>query len=152
VTATEVEEPKTRLRVPVHAVILAAILLAACGLRVWSLGNGLPYAYNLDERAHFVPHAVAMTGGDLNPGYFINPPFLTYILAAWLSVIHLGGVERWFADDAGAVFLAGRWISVFFGVASVGATYVAGKVWFERRAGLVKRGKKGKWGETEKKE
>ena len=73
----------------------------AFGLRVWSLGHGLPYAYNLDERAHFVPHAVAMTGGDLNPGYFINPPFLTYILAAWLSVVHLGGVEQWFADDAG---------------------------------------------------
>ena len=109
----------------------------AFGLRAWALGNGLPYAYNLDERAHFVPHAVAMTGGDLNPGYFINPPFLTYILAAWLSIIHLGGVQQWFADDAGAVFLAGRWISVFFGVATVAATYLAGKVWFDRRAGLV---------------
>ena len=62
---------------------------------------GLPYSYNLDERAHFVPHAVAMTGGDLNPGYFINPPALTYLLAAYLSVIHLGGVEQWFADDPG---------------------------------------------------
>ncbi len=78
-----------------------------------------------------------MTGGDLNPGYFINPPFLTYILAAWLSIIHLGGVQKWFADDAGAVFLAGRWISVFFGVGTVAATYQAGKVWFDRRAGLV---------------
>lgn len=119
------------------AAILALILLVAFGLRVWSLGHGLPYAYNLDERAHFVPHAVAMTTGDLNPGYFINPPFLTYILAAWLSVIHLGGVEQWFADDAGAVFLAGRWISVFFGVGTVAATYFAGKAWFGRRAGLV---------------
>ena len=61
---------------------LALILLVAFGLRVWSLEHGLPYSYNLDERAHFVPHAVAMTGGDLNPGYFINPPLLTYILAA----------------------------------------------------------------------
>src|SRR3954463_9530772 len=117
--------------------LLALILLVAFGLRVWSLGAGLPYAYNLDERAHFVPHAVAMTGGDLNPGYFINPPFLTYILAAWLSVIHLGGVERWFAHDAGAVFLAGRWISVFFGVAAVAATYAAGRAFFDRRTGLV---------------
>lgn len=119
------------------AAILALILLVAFGLRVWSLGHGLPYAYNLDERAHFVPHAVAMTTGDLNPGYFINPPFLTYILAGWLSVIHLGGVEQWFADDAGAVFLAGRWISVFFGVGTVAATYFAGKAWFGRNAGLV---------------
>jgi len=119
------------------AAILALILLVAFGLRVWSLGHGLPYAYNLDERAHFVPHAVAMTTGDLNPGYFINPPFLTYILAGWLSVIHLGGAEQWFADDAGAVFLAGRWISVFFGVGTVAATYFAGRAWFDKRAGLV---------------
>lgn len=125
----------SRDRAPVA--LLALILLVAFGLRVWSLGHGLPYAYNLDERAHFVPHAVSMTTGDLNPGYFINPPFLTYILAAWLSVIHLGGVEQWFADDAGAVFLAGRWISVFFGVGTVAATYFAGKAWFDRRAGLI---------------
>ena len=125
----------TRERLP--AALLALILLVAFGLRVWSLGHGLPYAYNLDERAHFVPHAVAMTGGDLNPGYFINPPALTYLLAAWLSVIHLGGVEQWFADDAGAVFLAGRWIAVAFGVGAVAATYAAGRAWFDRRAGLV---------------
>jgi len=128
----------TRDRAP--AAILALILLVAFGLRVWSLGHGLPYSYNLDERAHFVPHAVAMTSGDLNPGYFINPPFLTYLIAAWLSIVHLGGVEQWFADDAGAVFLAGRWVSVFFGVGTVAATYFAGKAWFDRRAGLVAAG------------
>ena len=78
-----------------------------------------------------------MTGGDLNPGYFINPPLLTYMLAAYFSVIHLGGVEQWFADDPGAVFLAGgssRWRSAS---ATVAATYAAGRAWFDRRAGLV---------------
>jgi len=134
-TETPPSESIWRSRGPLA--VLALILLVAFGLRVWSLGHGLPYSYNLDERAHFVPHAVAMTGGDLNPGYFINPPFLTYILAAWLSVVHLGGVEQWFADDAGGVFLAGRWIAVFFGVGTVWATYAAGRAWFDRRAGLV---------------
>ena len=119
------------------ALILSGILLVALGLRVWSLGHGLPYSYNLDERAHFVPHAVAMTGGDLNPGYFINPPFLTYILALWLSIVHLGGVEQWFGGDPGAVWLAGRWIAVFFGVGTVAATYFAGRAWFDKRVGLV---------------
>ena len=119
------------------ALVLALILVVAAALRFWSLGHGLPYAYNLDERAHFVPHAVAMTGGDLNPGYFINPPALTYLLAAWLSVIHLGGVEQWFADDPGAVFLWSRVIAVAFGVGAVAATYAAGREWFGRRAGLV---------------
>src|SRR6186713_2232138 len=104
-------------------VLLGLILLVAAGLRLWSVNHGLPYSYNLDERAHFVPHAVAMTGGDLNPGYFINPPLLTYLLAAYLSVIHLGGVEQWFATDPTAVFTAARIISVAFGVATVAATY-----------------------------
>ena len=125
----------TRDRAP--AAILALILLVAFGLRVWSLGHGLPYSYNLDERAHFVPHAVSMTSGDLNPGYFINPPFLTYILAAWLSVIHLGGVEQWFADDAGAVFLAGRWISVFFGVGDGRGDVLRGPGVVRPRVGLI---------------
>jgi 4-amino-4-deoxy-L-arabinose transferase-like glycosyltransferase len=133
-TAT-VPDERRRERAPV--MWLGAILLLATVLRVWSLDHGLPYSYNLDERAHFVPHAVAMTGGDLNPGYFNNPPLLTYILAAYLSVIHLGGVESWFANDPKAVFLAARAVSVVFGVASVAATYAAGKAWFGRNAGLV---------------
>ena len=128
-------ESAWRSRAP--ALVLALILVVAAALRFWSLGHGLPYAYNLDERAHFVPHAVAMTSGDLNPGYFINPPALTYLLAAWLSVIHLGGVEQWFADDPGAVFLWSRVIAVAFGVGAVAATYAAGREWFGRRAGLV---------------
>ncbi|MDA0165866.1 glycosyltransferase family 39 protein [Solirubrobacter ginsenosidimutans] len=134
-TATAAAEVPSRGRTT--ALWLGAILLLATVLRVWSLDHGLPYSYNLDERAHFVPHAVAMSGGDLNPGYFINPPLLTYILAAYLSVIHLGGVESWFANDPKAVFLAARAVSVIFGVASVAATYAAGKAWFGRTAGLV---------------
>src|SRR4051794_11867785 len=78
-----------------------------------------------------------MGGGALTPGSFITPPFLTYILALWLSIVHLGGVEQWFADDPGAVFLAGRWIAVFFGVATVAAADFAGRAWFDRRVGLV---------------
>jgi dolichyl-phosphate-mannose-protein mannosyltransferase len=119
------------------AVWLGLILVLAAVLRVWSIDHGLPYSYNLDERAHFVPHAVTMTGGDLNPGYFINPPLLTYLLAAYLSVIHLGGVEQWYASDPTAVFTAARLVSVLFGVATVAATFAAGRAWFGRTAGLV---------------
>ena len=57
-----------------------------------------------------------MTGGDLNPGYFIDPPFLTYILAAWLSIVHLGGLSsgsptmraRCSSPGAGSRVLRGR--------------------------------------------
>ena len=135
-TAVADAEPGAR-RERLPAALLAGILLVAAGLRLWSIRHGLPYAYNLDERAHFVPHAVTMTGGELDPGYFINPPALTYLLAAWLSIVHLGGVEQWYADDPGGVFEAARVLSVAFGVAAVAATYAAGREWFGRRAGLL---------------
>ncbi len=123
-----------------HAAALALILLAAAGLRLWGIRNGLPYAYNLDERAHFVPHAVAMTGGDLNPGYFINPPAFTYLLAAWLGVLHLGGdVQQLFADDPTRVFLDARVLTLLLSVGAVAATYAAGRAFFGRGAGLARR-------------
>ncbi|WP_028057227.1 ArnT family glycosyltransferase [Candidatus Solirubrobacter pratensis] len=120
------------------AAALALILLVSAGLRLWGIRQGLPYAYNLDERAHFVPHAVAMTSGDLNPGYFINPPAFTYMIAAWLSVLHLGGdVQQLFADDPARVFLDARVLTLLLSVGAVAATYAAGRAFFGRGAGLL---------------
>ena len=34
---------------------LAGLLAVALGLRLWGVAQGLPYAYNADENAHFVP-------------------------------------------------------------------------------------------------
>ena len=64
--------------------VLGAILVLALALRLWHLDHGLPYAYNADEELHFVPVAVKMFGGSLNPRYFENPPALTYLLS-WSS-------------------------------------------------------------------
>src|SRR6185436_5141638 len=36
-------------------VALAGILAVALALRLWGVAQGLPYAYNADENAHFVP-------------------------------------------------------------------------------------------------
>jgi hypothetical protein len=117
---------------------LGLILLVALGLRLWGIRQGLPYAYNLDERAHFVPHAVAMTGGNLDPGYFINPPAFTYMIAAWLGVLHIGGdVTQLFATDPGQVFLDARVLTLILSLGAVLATYFAGKAFFGRGAGLL---------------
>ncbi len=56
------------------------MLAGGLGLRLWGIGQGLPYAYNADEADHFVPHAIEMFGHDLNPHYFANPPAYTYVL------------------------------------------------------------------------
>ena len=89
--------------------VLGLILLGALALRLWNLDHGLPFAYNADEAEHFVPRALAIAGGGgLDPGYYENPPSLTYLLAL---VYWIGGT----ADDsaggvAGGVALA-TWVS-----------------------------------------
>src|SRR5437764_678609 len=59
---------------------LALLLAASFGLRVWGIKQGLPYSYNSDEQAHFVPRAIAFFWHDLNPHYFLNPPAYSYLL------------------------------------------------------------------------
>jgi 4-amino-4-deoxy-L-arabinose transferase-like glycosyltransferase len=123
---------------------LGWILLGALALRVWSLKHGLPYVYSTDEEQHFVPHAVDMIGGTLNPHYFENPPALTYLLFAVFKVrFHAGfpfgssGFLHGFRHDPTAVFTTARFVVVLLGTLSVGLVYWAGKSFFDRRVGLA---------------
>src|SRR3954453_21045760 len=78
---------------------VAALLLGALVLRLWGIKQGLPYAYNSDENAHFVPKAIGLFGHSWNPGYFVNPPAYTYLLHLVFAVWYGGGggVSRHFA-------------------------------------------------------
>ena len=58
----------------------AVVLAGALALRLVGLQHGLPYVYNADENAHFVPRAVGMFGHGFNPHYFVNPPAYTYLV------------------------------------------------------------------------
>jgi hypothetical protein len=69
------------------------VLAVALGLRLWGVAQGLPYAYNADENAHFVPGAIGLFGHGLNPHYFVNPPAFTYLLHVVFDV--------WFGGRAG---------------------------------------------------
>jgi hypothetical protein len=106
---------------------LGWILLGALVLRVWSLRHGLPYVYGTDEEQHFVPHAVDMIGGGLNPHYFENPPALTYLLFAVFKVrFHAGfpfgssGLIHSFTRDPTAVFTTARFVVAVLATISVG--------------------------------
>jgi hypothetical protein len=80
---------------------IAVVLAAALGLRAWGVRHGMPYAYNADENAHFVPGAIGLFGHDLNPHYFVNPPAFTYLLHAVFAVWFGGreGVSDAYATD-----------------------------------------------------
>src|SRR2546429_305153 len=41
-------------------IAVGLVLAGAFLLRIWGIKQGLPYAYNADENAHFVPKAIAL--------------------------------------------------------------------------------------------
>ena len=81
-TAIPWRSPRTR-----GAGLAAALfVVAALVLRLVGFKTGLPYVYNADENAHFVPRAIGMFGHGWNPGYFINPPAFTYVLHVLFAI------------------------------------------------------------------
>jgi hypothetical protein len=63
-----------------HRLALSVLPLVTLLLRLWGTKQGLPYSYNIDEAAHFVPRAIAFFSHDLKPQYFLNPPAYSYVL------------------------------------------------------------------------
>jgi 4-amino-4-deoxy-L-arabinose transferase-like glycosyltransferase len=123
---------------------LAGLLALALGLRLWSIRHGLPYVYSYDEERNFTPIAVKMIGGSLNPGYFENPPALTYLLSAVFRVrftvgfpFGSGDLARTLRDNPEAIFLTARVTVALLGTLAVGLVYWAGTRFFGRRTGLV---------------
>jgi 4-amino-4-deoxy-L-arabinose transferase-like glycosyltransferase len=118
---------------------LALILCVALGLRLWGIGEGLPYIYNIDEAGHFVPKAVRMFSEGLNPRYFVNPPALSYVLHIVFDVWFGGGhgVLREYSRHPGEVFLVGRVTVALLGTAAVWLLYLLGARLFDRRIGLL---------------
>lgn len=126
----------------------AAGILALCAMAAWlrvrSLDAGLPWAYNSDEEAHFVPLAVAMVGGGLDPHYFFNPPGFTEMVALALKLrLHADGLfstlnlSGRFRADPTPFYETGRAVAAALGVASVAICGWAGARLLGRRAGLV---------------
>src|SRR3954447_26114463 len=140
--AAAVERRPHRRRDLRWAVAVAAVMAGALVLRLWGASHGLPYAYNADENAHFVPKAIGLFGHSLNPDYFVNPPGYTYLLHLVFAVWYGGGdgVARRFATDPSDVFLLARVVAAICGAVSVGLLYVAGTRLFDRRVGLLSAG------------
>ena len=118
---------------------VGVLLAGALALRLWGVKQGLPYSYNADENAHFVPKAIQLFGHGWNPHYFVNPPAYTYLLHLVFAVWYGGreGVSSTFAVDQGEVFIIARVVSAVVGTLAVWALYLAGARLFDRRVGLI---------------
>jgi hypothetical protein len=129
-------------RLPAHwpwMLAVGLLLLGSLLLRLWGSDHGLPYAYNSDENAHFVPRAIGIYGHEWNPDYFVNPPAYTYVLHIVFTVWFGGreGVSRLFATDPTEVWVVARTVSAVLGTMAVGLLYLAGAKLFDRRVGLL---------------
>src|SRR5919108_1860380 len=118
---------------------VGALVVAALALRLWGIDHGLPYVFNADENAHFVPRAIGMFGHSLNPDYFINPPAFTYLLhvAFWARWGGREAVGDAFAADPGGAFGLARVLAAVLGAAAVGFLAWAGRRFWDWRVGLV---------------
>lgn len=120
-------------------VALGLVLALALALRLWGIRQGLPYAYNADEDAHFVPRAIGMLTLGWNPHYFANPPAFTDLLRLVFAVWFGGraGVSHAFATDPTAVFTAARVVAALLGTLAVWLLYLAGARLFDRGVALL---------------
>ncbi len=119
---------------------LAAVLIAGLSLRLWGVGEGLPYAYNTDEADHFLTRAVAMfEQHSLNPHYFANPPGYTYLLHYLLALAYGGasGVVHTFERHPADPYTLARVATAVLGVAALWLLYATGARLLGRAAGLL---------------
>lgn len=118
--------------------LLAALLVSALGLRLWSVRYGLPWVYNRDEEFHFVPVAVRMFGGSFNPNYFENPPAITYLFYVVFRLrFQAAQFRSHFAAQPSDVYETARVVVALIGTFSVAMVYWAGRRWFDARVGLL---------------
>ncbi len=124
------------------ALAVAALLSGALALRVVGADHGLPYAYNADENAHFLPRAIGLFGHTWDPGYHVNPPAYTYLLHVVLQVAYgsRAAVGEAFASDPTEVWVLARVVAGVLGTVAVGLLLLAGVKLAGRRVGLVAAG------------
>ncbi|MGE4424963.1 MAG: glycosyltransferase family 39 protein [Solirubrobacteraceae bacterium] len=119
---------------------LGAVVVAGLLLRLWGIRWGLPFAYNLDERSHFVPRSVEFfASGSIDPDYQLNPAGLIQWIAAALWLTHWssdGIVETW-RNDPAQIWTIARVASAVLSTAAIALLYAAGSRLFDRRVGLL---------------
>ncbi|MBA3808140.1 MAG: glycosyltransferase family 39 protein [Solirubrobacterales bacterium] len=119
---------------------LALVLCGGLALRLWGVGQGLPFVFNTDEGSHFVSHAVEMfRHGTLNPHYFANPPAFTYLLH-FLFGLWLGGgsgTVRALELHPERVYTLARVTAALLGAGAVWLLYATGARLFGRAVGLL---------------
>ena len=130
---------RTIARRGLYGPALGLLLIVTLLLRLWGIKQGLPYSYNSDESAHFVPKAIGFFSGDLNPHYFLNPPGYSYLLfivfELWFG--SADAARSAYATDPTTLFVLARIVAAVLATAAVWFTCLAGARLFDRAVGLL---------------
>jgi hypothetical protein len=127
-------------------VAVAGIVLGAAALRFWALGQGMPLVNARPDENVVLIHTVGFPTGDLNPHWFIYPPFYEYLVWGWIecarAIERLRGVPLpSYADlvrtPLPAAIVLGRAFSAVVGTATVAVLYAVGRRLGGRMLGLV---------------
>lgn len=120
---------------------LGAILALGLALRLWGIEYGLPFAYQIDEERLYTRLAVIMLAdGDLNPGYFQNPPLYMYVLEAVFALQHSGSEAALLIGDVpdrGGLYLTARIVTAVIGTIGVWLSFVAARRFFDTAVALL---------------
>lgn len=125
--------------------VLVAILAGGLVLRVANNDAGLPFVWNLDERTHFVNHAVLMFHSGLDTGYHQNPPLFSELIHGLLRILYgplgsdppRGSVVAQFDADPERIWVAARTLAAVLCMFGVTAVYWSGRRLFGNREGLA---------------
>ena len=74
--------------------LVLMIFVVGAGIRVWGMDYGLPYMYHPDEPGKIGIAQNVLKTGNLNPQYYLKPPFYIYLnAAAYLPYIALQAAQ-----------------------------------------------------------
>ncbi len=127
--------------------LLIALMALAAWLRLRGISFGLPAIYNPDE-VSIMSRALAFASGDLNPHNFLYPTLYFYLLFGWLgayfvaawtvgAIPSLTAFQQSFFLDPTGIYLAGRVLSVAFGVATIAGVWRIGQRIWSASAGMA---------------
>jgi 4-amino-4-deoxy-L-arabinose transferase-like glycosyltransferase len=132
---------------PVSPAVLAVVVITGIGLalRVWGLQHGLPHPESRPDEREVLDHTLQFASGDLNPRWFIYPPFYFHVTWLWdeavLAVWRLwrprAGYFELLQTNLAPLLLGGRLLTAVLGAATVPVAWAIGRRLGGTALGLV---------------
>lgn len=121
-------------------------LVVGLALRLWGLDFGLPHTSVRPDESILVHRALAVAGGQWNPGFFNYPSFHIYLLSLAFGAFYVvslllgstSGTQDFllaFLLDSSHIYLVGRGVTVLMGTATIAAAWHLAKSVGGRSAG-----------------